>query len=331
MVKCVKVSKKTGNDVRNLIKNSGILNIDARIGSDDSFLYIPITEESFRDYEIVDMDLEPIEHKETNYRMFLPEDVRDRLPNSFDVVGDVIIVKIPDDLIHLKNEIGNAILAVTKNARIVLMDSGVKGELRIRDLEKIAGEGTPETIHREYGVSMITDPSKVYFNPRLATERERIASLVKDGETIIDMFAGIAPFPMVICKHANPKIVYAIDLNHDAVEFMKRNIDSGGFKKIVAIEGDAVEAIRDLPEADRIIMNLPQMADKFLHHALSKLKKGGTVHMHKILERENCESYCSSIVGEMKNNGFECKIKEIHELKTYSPSSSVYVLDIVKI
>ncbi len=310
------------------LKNSGFLDVDHKILNDGNVLYIPILCDSLDDYKIVEKDLEVIEHEESDYRMFLPEEIRDVLPNSFDNIGDVTIVKIPDELLQYKNDIGESLLKVSKNTRCVLMDNGVKGELRVRDMEIIAGEGPTETIHKESGVIIKTDPAKVYYNERLATERERVASLVKNDEVIIDMFTGVAPFPLTICKIAKPKIIYGIDLNHDAIEFAKTNVELNHFDNIVLIEGDAREVMNDLPEANRVIMNLPQIAQEFLPLALSKTKKGGVVHMHKILERSECNEFCKTLIKTMKNNNLDCKLAGIKELKTYSPSSSVYVLDI---
>ena len=210
------------------------------------------------------------------------------------------------------------------------MDGGVKGELRIRELEPIAGSGTTETRHKESGVTMITDPAKVYFNPRLATERMHVASEVRDGETVIDMFAGVAPFPLVICKHARPKVVYSIDLNHDAYLFMQRNIELNKARNIVPMEGDASEVVKDLPQADRVIMNLPQIAYRFLDVALSKTKKGGIVHMHRIMERDTSDELTQELVENMCQMGLDCHLAEKRELKTYSPTASVYVFDIIR-
>ena len=194
MVRCVRVPKAEGNTVRMSLKAEGLLDLDHRIASDEDSLLIPILCASYGKYPTEERDLEEIEHQETDYRMFLPEDIRDILPNSFDCIGDLIIVKIEDELLQYKHQIGEALLKVNRNVRLVLMDGGVKGELRIRELEPIAGSGSTETRHKESGVTMITDPAKVYFNPRLATECMHVASRVKDGETIIDMFAGVAPF-----------------------------------------------------------------------------------------------------------------------------------------
>ncbi len=328
MVRCIRVPKSEGNDVRERLKDLNSLDIDHRITSDNSCLFIPITIDRFEDYEVMDVDSPIIEHRESDYRMFLSEEIRDSLPNSYDNIGDVTVIKIPDELLKYKNQIGEALLKASTNTRCVLMDNGVKGELRIRDLEIIAGNGPTETRHRESGVTIVTDPAKVYYNQRLATERERVASLVKDGEVIIDMFAGVAPFPLTICKVADPKIVYAIDLNHDAVEYAKINVKLNHFSNIVPIEGDAREVIKELPDADRIIMNLPQIAQDFLPDALSKTKKNGTVHMHKILERDSVNDFSKELIEKIKDEGLDCEISCVKELKTYSPSASVFVFDI---
>lgn len=328
MVNCIRVPKAEGNPVRLRLRAADMLDLDHRIACEGNELIMPIKGDSFEDFIVFDHELEELEHLETDYRMLLPEEIRDILPNSYDNIGDVTIVKLVDELLPMKHEIGEALMKVSSNTRCVLLDSGVKGELRIRDLEIIAGKGPSETRHRESGVTIMTDPARVYYNPRLATERERVASMVKDGEVIIDMFAGVAPFPLTICRHAHPKIVYAIDLNHEAVEYAKQNIVINHFDNIVAIEGDAREVIRTLPIADRVVMNLPQIAQDFLPDALERTRSGGTVHMHKIMERADSERFCEDLVAEMKEKGLDCELSELRELKTYSPSASVYVLDI---
>lgn len=330
MVRCIRVPKAEGNPVRLALKAEGILNVGARITADGDDLLIPILSSTFGDYQVEDADIELLEHRETDYRTFLPEGIRDILPNSYDCIGDVIVVKIIDDLMRYKNEIGDALLKVNGNVRLVLMDGGVKGELRIRELEPIAGNGSSETRHKESGVTMLTDPGKVYFNPRLATERMRVASEVRDGEVIIDMFAGVAPFPMVIAKHASPKVVYSIDLNHDAYLYMVENIRINKVNNVVPLEGDAAEVIMDLPMADRIIMNLPQIAYKFLDVALSRTKVGGVVHLHRIMERATCDQEVECLLDEMRSKGLPCHLGKRYEMKTYSPTASVYVLDVIR-
>ena len=331
MTLCIRVPKASGEEVRRRLISSGLLNTAAKIRIDEDSILIPILSDSFGDYDVIDADLEPIYREETDYRNVadVPDELKELLPNSYDVIGDIAIIKLHDDLLLYASQIGDALLR-TQLFRAVMLDLGVKGELRLRNIKMIAGTGTAETKHREFGVTMFVDPEKVYFNPRLSAERMRVASLAKDGEVIIDMFAGVAPFPLVISSRSDPSVIYSIDINPDAVELMHRNIELNRMKKIVPMCGDSGVLIKELPPADRIIMNLPQTADTFIESALSNVKKGGTIHMHKVMERASSESAVSDLIDEMKKKGHSIRIGRMAELKTYSPTASIYVLDIIK-
>lgn len=329
MARCLRVPKEQGESVRSALMDAGLLDLGHRIGRDGDHILIPVLCSSFDGYEAEQAVLAENERRITDYRELLPESMRESLPTSFDVIGDVVIVKLKDDVVKHKRKIGDAI-GRTADARMVLLDTGVKGDMRVRDLTPIYGKGSTETVHRESGVSMAVDPATVYFNPRLATERLRIAALVEDGEIVIDMFAGVAPFPLVICRHARPKAVYAIDMNPEAKRLMDINIKKGGCDRIFSILGDAREEIVKLPPADRVIMNLPQSAGDFLQDALRHMKKGGTVHLYSIHERSEAEREIGELVGRMHTMGLPCEINGIREMKSYSPTSAVYATDILR-
>ncbi|MCQ2086002.1 MAG: class I SAM-dependent methyltransferase family protein [archaeon] len=330
MVKCVRVPKKDANSVRIRMKLDNILDPYYEIRAEQDNILIPLIGSYYENYDIVEADLKVLKREETDYKALLPVDVRNLLPSSYDKIGDAAIIRLVDKLLPLKYEIGRALMETSSNVRCVFLDSGIVGNFRVRNLEMIAGKGPSEIQYKEFGVIMNTDLTKVYCNPRLATERRRVASLVKDDEVIIDMFAGIASFPLIICKHARPKTVYAIDLNHTAVEYAKKNVVANHFNNVVVLEGDARVLVKNLPLADRIIMNLPQIAHSFLPDALERTKSGGTIHMYKVMDRSRSEEFCSGIVSEMTKKGLHCELSELRELKTYSSSASIYVLDIVK-
>jgi tRNA (guanine37-N1)-methyltransferase len=325
MVRCIRVPKKDAEQVRSELMLEGLLDRGHKIRSDGDDVMVPVLCCGFGRYVTEEFDLERLEQKVTDYRELvrLPEELRERLPTSFDVIGDVAIMKIPEDLIGYRTEIGEAVMRAV-GVRTVMADYGVKGDLRIRELEQIAGTGTPETVHREYGVRLAADPSKVYFNPRLATERMRIASMVTDGEVIVDMFAGVAPFPVVICKHSRPSAVYAVDLNPETKRFMEMNIRMNKTGNIIPIIGDIRSVKETLPKADRVIMNLPQSAFEFLPEALQIAKPGGTIHLHMIQSEPDPESMIRA-AGDL---GHDVRVDTVTELKSYSPVSSVYVYDI---
>ena len=93
----------------------------------------------------------------------------------------------------------------------------------MRDYELIGGSGNTETVHREYGCVYNLDISKVYFSPRLSYEHYRVASQVQEEEIVIDMFAGVGPFSILIAKNHEHVKVYAIDLNPEAVKVAPRS------------------------------------------------------------------------------------------------------------
>ncbi len=321
-----------GESVRNMLRQSGFLDLSHQIGRDEDHLLIPIVGASLDlGYEEVDRDLSAIPRKETDYRKLLdiPKELLESLPSSFDVIGDVAILKLDETLVPHAPQIADAMMATNSRLRSVALDRGVKGEMRVRDLELLRGDEDLSSVHTEYGVSMEIDPSLAYFNPRLSRERKRIADLVSEGEVIADMFAGVGPFPLVICKHSSPSHVFAIDLNPKAVEMMRRNIERNRLQdRISAIEGDAKESVRDLPDLDRVIMNLPHMSEEFLFYALFKLRPGGQIHLYKILERDDLASFQERVLSIASTSGRTVEIEGVQELKTYSPTMSVYCFDL---
>lgn len=330
MVQCIRVPKREGENVRTRLLDDGVLDISYRISAEDDCLLLPVLI-PVEGYELVERELRAQDRPVGDYRSLLdlPDGLGELLPISFDVVGDVGMIKVPEELTAYREQIGQAMMRANHSLRCVFSDSGVKGELRVRDLELMAGEGSSETVHKEFGARMHTDPSKVYFNPRLAGERHRIASQVRDGEIVMDMFGGVAPFGIQICRFANPKVAYSIDLNPEGERFALINKKDNHVEQLVPITGDATVVAPTLPMADRIIMNLPQIADRFLPLALDRLNSGGTIHMYKIIERADFPALCSEMGAMAAENGHTIDL-ETFELKTYSPTMSVYSIDVHK-
>ncbi len=329
---CLKVPRGEAESTRKKLLELGLLDIGRRIRCEGDVVLIPTLSRQAEElgYELADEDLESRELIETDYRNVaeVPDDVRERLPTSFDVIGDVAIVRLEDDLVDHADKVGEAFMRTFPRLRTVALDQGVKGEFRVRDLKVIAGDPSTETIHQEYGIRLKVDPAREYFNPRLANERRRIASLVKDGEKVVDMFAGVGPFSIMIAKHANPAVVYAMDINHDAVEHMKENIRLNKVTTVVPLEGDAVELLSGIVCADRIIMNLPHSAREYFADALTKLNMGGTIHLYIICERDEIDKIAVDLSIEARGMGVRICLDRIEELKTYSPTMSVFALDI---
>ncbi len=157
-------------------------------------------------------------------RGVLPHDLIDRLPRSFDIVGDIAIIRINDrDLLRYANEISSAIMKIHKRVRAVYSRGPARGLLRVQALEHLGGERRTETIYRENGLRFSVDIASMYVNPRLGGERLRIAMEVRDGELVLDMFSSYGAFAINIARIRRCSIV-ASDINPIAVYHMKRSI-----------------------------------------------------------------------------------------------------------
>jgi tRNA (guanine37-N1)-methyltransferase len=327
---CVVVPKKKAEPVRQRLMSKGILKKELQIRSDSRNVYLPVSQRVDLGYPVETRDFDETEEQIKDYRVLvdLPDELRRYLPSSYDVLGSIAIVKISDEVLPNASEIGKAIIATQKAINTVCVDVGVADEFRTRRIRVIAGEKVLETVHKEYGLVFKMDVSKVFFSPRLATEREIVANQVSPGETVIDMFAGVGPFSIMIAKTRDPAVVYAIDSNPDAVKYMEENIDLNKVKTVKPILGDAREKIAGLEPADRIIMNLPHSARNFLPEAIRALKPGGIVHFYEIMEEGEIETRMNEMRSLAVKEDRVMKQLARREVKSYSPSLNFYAFDL---
>lgn len=220
--------------------------------------------------------------------------------SSFDIIGDIVIIKIPDSMSAKKQLIADAILRKVKPVKSVFMQSSpVQGDFRVRDVEYIAGENRTLTIYKEHNCRFKVDVSKVYFSPRLSTERERIAALVNDGEVIVNMFAGICTFSIIIAKKRKCKI-YSIDVNPDAYSLCAENVKLNKVtESVVPMLGDAKNIITNelKGKADRVLMPLPERAKEYLEYAVMALKEKGIIHYFTHVHSDS-RKYALDVCGE---------------------------------
>ena len=241
------------------------------------------------------------------------------LISSFDQIGDIIIVKIPDSLLTKKKLIGETLLNEVKIAKSVFYQaSAVEGDFRTRNLEILAGEDKTETEYKEFGCKFTVDVENAFFSPRLSTERERIANLVQDGEIVVNMFAGVGMFSIMIAKKKRCT-VYSIDINPVATKLCEKNIISNKIVgNIISINGDASRVIQEQlkNKSDRTLMLLPERSDEFLESAINATKSGGIIH------------YYSHIHADKKSNAG--KLSEEHYLQVTPVKSEILGSKIVR-
>lgn len=202
---------------------------------------------------------------------------------SFDIIGDIAIIKIPEKILDERRyRFGEEILKNLGYIKVVLRQTTpVEGIYRLRKFEYLAGERRTETVYKEYGARFYVDISKVYFTPRLSYERIRVANLVGEGEKVLNMFAGAGPFTIHIARKGG--YVYSIDINPYAIEYHYiNNIINKVDDKVILFRDDASRVVEEylVAKADRVIMPLPELALDYLKYALKALREEGVLHIY---------------------------------------------------
>lgn len=212
-----------------------------------------------------------------------------RLWKGVDIVGDIAILKLPNELQVENVRIAERLLRVAPHLRVVLRQvAPVESQFRVRKLEWLAGEDRTETVHKEFGCEYRVDVGAMYFSPRLGYERKRIADLVSPGECVVNFFAGVGCFSIMIARHARPSRIYSLDLNPIAVRYHAMNNVLNGVREMIdVIYGDANRIVSGslTGRADRVLLPLPDLALHSLATAKSALKNGrGVVHCYAFVE-----------------------------------------------
>ena len=322
---CVRVKKIHGEKAVILASKLKMVDRELEIQRNEDFVYIPFVHhpseselEAFRkqvpDCKFLTYAFSGRKKKQTKtfgelLEDKLPPSLSASLPRSIDFVGDIAIVEVPTELDAYKSIIGEAVLKAHKNVRTVLAKAGaVSGTYRLRGLRVIAGEAETETVHKEYGCKYFLDLAKAYFSPRLSYEHNRVASLVKEGETVVDLFAGVGPFSILIAKTRENVKVHAVDVNPNAVEFLKKNVRLNRVeRKICPIMGDAKRIVKQRLSgvANRVVMNLPEKAVEFVDSACEAIKPtGGIVHLYSFVNASvSLENVTRQFIDAVKESG----------------------------
>ncbi len=262
------------------------------------------------------MSFKDLLHKETGIS-------RDRLPSSYQVIGDVLLIK----LLRVKSGkegkiIASAVMKIFPQIKTVCEIKGVESEYRIPKMIKLAGNGL-ETIHKEHGIMYELNVEKIMFSKGNLFERQRLLDQIKNGETVVDMFAGIGYFSLGVAKKA--KKVYAIEKNPAAFSYLKKNIRLNKINNIVAINADCRKVQID-GKADRVLLGYFPGTEKFLTHALSLIEKG-VIHYHNVYrEDELWQKPIKDIESAMGERKYKILYKK--KVKSTAPRTYHVVIDI---
>jgi len=249
------------------------------------------------------------------------------LPSSYQIIGQVLVLKLPKIKEQSKKTIAQAIVKLLPYVKSVCEIKQVSGELRKPKIKVLYGVQT-ETVHKENTCLFKLDVSKIMFSKGNLTERKRLIPQIKKGEVILDGFAGIGYFSIGLAKFSKARKIYSIEKNKTAFSYLKENIRLNRLENIVPVYGDFRKV--KLPEkADRIVMGYLPNTCKFLPAAFGFLKNTGVIHYHDIFSKnELWEKPLEILEKTAKENGFKLeKVLEKKIVKDYAPNVYHVVVD----
>lgn len=329
MSKGIKVPVRQAEKVKKELLNSGAFDRGKKVKRRRDFVIFPVKEVPKLGYKVVEEEFEEI--KRYNFqdylRGFLSEKQLEAVRHSFDIIGSIAIIEVPEELAPYQEKIAESLAKAHKNIKGVFKKTGaVKGRERTRELVHLWGSASTVTLHSEHGCRYRLDIARVYFSPRLAYERQRILEQVKNGEVIVDLFTGVGPFSILLAKYRDVKI-YSIDANPAAYEYLKENILLNRVgDKVIPILGDSRE-VAPRRTADRVIMNLPKSSEEYLDLALDVVKKG-VVHFYSISSEDDLyDSKIRFIEKFAKRKNRKVRVGNRRVVRPYSPYNYHIVID----
>ena len=318
------MERSRGEQFRKALVEMGAFDRSRKIVSDQFRVYLPVLDlneevesrlRQIADFQQVEMSFQMEEHHKS------PEDILGFRP-SYEIVGDIAIVDDDD-----ADRVAAALMSTCKSIRTVIAPlSDVEGEFRTRRFRHVAGEARTITTHSEHGLRYRVDLEGAYFTPRLGTERLRVASQVRPGQVVLDMFAGVGPFSLLMAKRG-AKVV-AMDKNPVAVQYLRENAGRNKVANLEIREGDAAElALEYESHADHVIMNLPHSASSFLVPALRAARPGGVVHYYCIAPEEGLYQDRSLIEEAAAPLGATVEVIYQGVVRSYAPRRHNVVID----
>ncbi len=326
-MKAVRIPKEEAERVRKRLLSLGIFDSSRKIIQKGEFIELPITNTT--EYDMIEQDQPIMRNADVTLIQLLANvlsrDELGKLPNGWQIIGDIIIVNIPTTLQKRKHEIGRALLELHPRCKTALMIKGVTGRYREPDVETIAGDDTYTTIHKENGCLFKLDASKIMFSQGNLEERKRMS---KFGQGIVvDMFAGIGYFSIPMAVHSNPKKVIAIEINPLAYNYLCENIALNDVEDTVQpIHGDCL-SMTPVGVADRVIMGSFE-AFHYLKQGINALKSSGILHYHETTpEKLVFKRPIRRVVESAKKLDRSAKIIGRNKIKKYSPGVWHVVVD----
>jgi tRNA (guanine37-N1)-methyltransferase len=195
----------------------------------------------------------------------------------------------------------------------------IKGRLRTAKMDYLAGEKRKDTLYKENGCRFRLNVQTCYFSSRLSEERKLVAGKIEKKDRVLVMFAGVAPFSIVIAKFSGCKEVVSVELGRECSKYAIENVKINKLENVKVIQGDVKKKLLGLGKFDKIIMARPNLKETFLKYALDVSKKGTIIYYYGFYHVDEKEKMVEKLKEEAKELGKKIIINEIVKAGDIAP------------
>jgi tRNA G37 N-methylase Trm5 len=188
------------------------------------------------------------------------------------------------------------------------------------------------------------DATRVMFSSGNVTEKARMGGLPVEGETIVDLYAGIGYFTLPLLAKGRAGKVHAVEWNTDALACLAINVGRvGGLEggRCSLWPGDNTTLLARHPHlracADRVLLGLIPSSVPGWPTALGVLKpEGGVLHVHENVREGEAEEWArgtlipelARLAEEAGSKAWTFTLEHIERVKGYAPRVAHFVFDV---
>ncbi|MGP6294457.1 methyltransferase domain-containing protein [Caldiplasma sukawensis] len=223
-----------------------------------------------------------------------------------------------------------------------IVKTGLAGQVYVK-LEKIEGRerkpsllligGNPHiTYYKENGIYYAINPTKVMISKGNINERAYPTKKLEKITSILDLFSGIGYFTFPLLKKFSDAKATCVDINAEALKFLKLGAEKNGFAKRVSIKCQDARKYKGPDIYDLILMgNFKSM--NYLHSAIKNSREGTMINLHVLSDTGGIQGLTDQIFLRFREMGALIDIMDFHKVKSYSPHMWHYsiIIEIIKL
>jgi tRNA wybutosine-synthesizing protein 2 len=253
------------------------------------------------------------------------------MPAGYHRFGRVLVIQRPEALAPYDHVLGTAWQEELGVETVLVKTGPVDGELRTPRVRCVAG-GRTETEVVEHGVRWRFDAARIMFAAGNRTERLRARRLVRPGEHVIDLFAGIGYFAIPAALSGRATRVWAVEKNPVSVRYLRENVARNAVEdRVVVVAGDNRTAPLPAGAFDRAFLGYLPSALPWVPRAVPLLRPtGGWLHVHTVADVRSPLAETEAAVGRAVEaaGGRVLEPGRARVVKPYSPGRHHVVVDV---